>query len=203
MSSKHGYAAALGLLVVCGLGGCSGGGDDPPATGSGSPGGAGTGTGSPTTRSAPTPSTTASPSTTATTPAVQIPAAARTHTEEGAEAFVRFFMDQVSRAWTTPMAGLVSPLGEVGCVSCKSFEETAVGLVNRSEKYEARPSTTISAQAVPGGGSRQLVHLILQQHKVDVVNRNGETVLTDQRKRFAVNVELSWEKGRWWVHDMG
>ena len=201
MSSKHGYAAALSLLVGCGLGalaGCTGGAADPPATGNGT---AATGatTRPPASSSPPTTTT----STTTTTATVQIPEAARAHTEAGAEAFVKFFMDQVSEAWTRPATGLILPLGEAGCLSCQSFEDTAAGLVKRSERYAKRPSTTVSAQAVPGGGPRQLVHLVLQQHRVDVVDVSGKTVLTDSRKRFSVDAELNWGKGRWWLHDMG
>ena len=33
---------------------------------------------------------------------VEVPAAAREKTEKGAEAFVRFFFEQVNQAWTDP-----------------------------------------------------------------------------------------------------
>ncbi|NYG05757.1 hypothetical protein BJ986_000244 [Phycicoccus badiiscoriae] len=133
---------------------------------------------------------------------MEIPAAARAHTPAGAEAFVKFFMDQVSTAWTKPQAGLIPPLGEPDCLSCQSFERTASDLVAKAQRYESRPSTTISSVAIEGG-PRQMVHLVIQQHEVDVVDRAGKTVLTDKSKRFAVNAELTWRGGRWWLYDMG
>ena len=192
MSSVRAYAAC-GLVVLLGLVGCSGGGDDPPPTSS-------TTSSVSTTRS--TPPSSSSTTASSATATVDIPVAARAQTPEGAEAFVKFFMDEVSRAWTKPIAGLIPPLGEPGCIACKSFEDTAKDLVAKSQRYESRPSTTLSANAVDGG-PRRMVHVVLQQHEVDIVDSAGNTVLTDKGKRFAVNAELAWRGGRWWLYDMG
>ena len=191
MLSRHGYAAC-GLVALLGLAGCTGGGDDPPVSGS-------TTSGRSTTSAPSTPTTTTSSPSTAT---VDIPAAARAHTEAGAEAFVTHFMDEVSTAWTKPEAGLIPPLGESSCLACKSFEDTAKDLVAKDRRYESRPSTTVSADAT-AGGPRQIVHLVLPQHQVDIGDTEGKTVLTDKEKRFAVNAELTWREGRWWLYDMG
>ena len=188
----HQYAAC-GLIATLGLAGCTGGGDDPPPSST-------TASGGPTTSSPSSGSTTTASS--PPTATVAIPPAARAHTEAGAEAFVKFFMDEVSSSWTKPEAGLISPLGEPNCLACKSFEDTAKDLVSKSQRYESRPSTTVSADAADGG-PRQIVHLVLQQHEVNVVDSKGNTVLTDKKKRFAVNAELIWREERWWLYDMG
>ena len=194
MGSLRAYAAC-GLGVALALAGCTGEGDDPPVSGSTTSRGS-------TTSSATSGSTSSTTSSSPTTATVDIPAAARAHTPKGAEAFVKFFMDEVSTAWTKPEAGRIAPLGEASCLSCKSFEDTAKGLVARSQRYASRPSTTLSADAIDGG-PRQVVHLLLQQHEVNVVDSAGKTVLTDKSKRFAVNAELTWREGRWWLFDMG
>lgn len=207
MSSTRGYAAALGLLVVCGLGGCTGGGDDPPASSStgatgatratGATGGVGS-AGSATTTTPSSSTTTAGPATTT----VQIPTAARAHTAAGAEAYLRFFMDQVSKAWTTPQTGLIRDLGLPDCLACRSFEATAANLVSKGYRYERRPSTTVSTTAVVDG-TGQRVHTVIQQHEVNIVDRQGNVVSTDRRRTFAGDAKLVWEGGRWWLFDMG
>jgi hypothetical protein len=111
-------------------------------------------------------------------------------------------MDQVSRAWTTPETGLIRDLGVPDCVACRSFEATASRLVSKQHRYERRPSTTISTSAV-ADGSGQRVHVVLQQHKVNVVDREGNVVSTDQEKRFSGDAMLVWKGGRWWIFDMG
>ena len=205
MSSKHGYAAALGLLVVCGLGGCTGGGDDPPSNSTGAAGTVGTGTvgsgGGGTTASAPGPSTTTAG--TATTP-VQIPAAARAHTKAGAEAFVRFFMDQVNAAWTTPQAGILPELSDKGCLACKGFEKTAADLTAKGQRYERTPASFASIRAIEGApAGRQLVHVTGTQHRVDIVNRAGAVVSSDPEERIAVNAMTIWRGDKWLLYDMG
>lgn len=200
MSSTHGYAAALGLLVVCGLGGCTGGGDDPPAGSStgatrvtgatGATGGVGS-AGSATT-------TTAGPASTT----VQIPAAARAHTAAGAEAFVKFFVEQSNLAWTRPQEGLLAPLSDPGCVACKRLEETASDLVASGERYASDPVTDIVAEAVPGAvGNRQLVRMTAKQRRVSITDDTGAIVRTDPSVAIARTVLLEWGKLQWRVFD--
>jgi hypothetical protein len=190
------YAACLvaASLTVGGvvLSGCSGDGD-PPATSTST---------SSTSSSSSTTTTPSTTTTSATTSPVKLPPEATKHTEKGAEAFVEFFMDQVSEAWTRPQAGLIPPLSESDCIACQSFEKTAKDLVAKRQHYVSRPSTTVAADAYDGA-KNQMVHLTLQQHQVDVVDSSGKTVLTDQKKRFTVDVALTWREGRWWLFDMG
>lgn len=206
MSSTHGYAAALGLLVVCGLGGCTGGGDDPPAGSStgatrvtGATGGVGSG-GSATTTTPSSSTTTAGPATTT----VQIPAAARAHTAAGAEAFVKFFMEQANRAWMEPNAELLPPLSDPGCLSCKEIQRTAASLVRDGQRYVSTP-VTVTRVAAFGGAPKgqQYVRLFMTQHKVDVVDATGKVVLTDPKRSLARTAGVIWEEASWRMYDIG
>ena len=201
MSSKHRYAAALSLLVVCGLAGCAGGGDDPPSSSTGSDGSSGsTGTvgASGTTTSAPSPSTT-----TAVTK-VQIPEAARAHTEAGAEAFVEFYMDQANKAWVQPDATLLPALSDPGCLSCKEIQKTAASLVRNGQRYVSQPVTVTRVTAFGGAPKgQQYVRLFMTQHKVDVVDATGKVVLTDPKRSLARTVGVIWEGTSWRLYDIG
>ncbi|WP_457253100.1 hypothetical protein [Pedococcus sp. P5_B7] len=183
------------------LTGCTSGADDPPATGNGT---AVTGV-TTTASSSSSPPTTTRSATPATTAAVQIPEAARAHTEAGAEAFVRFFLEQVNVAWTRPQSGLLPPLGDSGCLSCKGFEMEATELVAEHHRYAKAPALFTKVTAFGGvtKEGRRRVRIIGVQQRVDIVDRSGKVVSTDLRKPIAVTAMTMWQGDRWLLWDMG
>ena len=188
----HQYAAC-GLIATLGLAGCTGGGDDPPPSSTTASGGP--------TRSSPSSgsTTTASSPPTAT---VAIPAAARAHTEAGAEAFVKFFVEQSNIAWTLPKAGLLPPLSDPGCIACKGLEGTASELAAKKQRYVSEPITQIRTNAVGGGADgQQMVRLNAKQNKVKVVDSAGAEVRTDPAMDIARTVLLTWGNEQWRVFD--
>ena len=92
LRSRAAVVGLAGLLVASGvLSGC----DSEAATPGASSPAASVSSASPSpSASSPSPSASASPS-------VAIPAAARVKSDKGAEAFVRYFFDQVNAAWTS------------------------------------------------------------------------------------------------------
>ncbi|MCH8613297.1 DUF6318 family protein [Arsenicicoccus dermatophilus] len=83
-----------------------------------------------------------------------IPAAARAHTPEGAEAFVRYFIDQVNVAWTTPRTGLIASLSLPTCKSCTNLEKGAADMAAADSHY-AKPMLTLKNEVFsPGEGLR-------------------------------------------------
>jgi hypothetical protein len=135
---------------------------------------------------------------------VQIPAAARAHTEAGAEAFVRFYMEQVNVAWTRPQPGLLPELSDEGCLACKGFEETAIDLTSKGRRYQRTPASFASIKAIDGAPrGRQLVHVTGTQHRVNIVNLSGSVVSTDPEERIAVNAMAVWKGEKWLLYDMG
>jgi hypothetical protein len=135
---------------------------------------------------------------------VEIPEAARAHTEAGAEAFVRFYMEQVNAAWTGPSAGVLPRLSDPGCLACKGFEETAAELMAKGRRYQGTPASFTSFKAIEGAqGGRQLVHVIGTQHRVAILDRDGSVVSTDPEEPIAVNALAIWEGDRWLLYDMG
>jgi hypothetical protein len=135
---------------------------------------------------------------------VDIPVAARAHTPEGAEAFVKFYLDQVNVAWTLPRTGLLMPLSEDGCLSCKAFEKTAQDLVSKGHRYARSPATFEQFTAFDGAPpGKQYVRVLGTQHKVDIVDPRGKVVSTDPRKSMAVSALTVWKEDRWLLYDMG
>jgi hypothetical protein len=177
---------AIGAILACAalvVSGCSGG-DDPAPSKS---------------VSASSSPSSASPTTAA---ASEVPAAARAHTPEGAEAFVRYFYDEINRAWTSPEAGIVLQLGVSECQSCKAFDDTAAELVAKKHRYATRPVTVESARATNEGPTgQQYVAAKLHQHRVNIVDMAGTVISTDDDEIFDSTVALVWKGGEWKVFD--
>ncbi|MFL6154162.1 MAG: DUF6318 family protein [Ornithinibacter sp.] len=183
-------AGLAGLVVVTGvLSGC----DSEAAT----PGG-----------SSPSPSVTsaaaspsassASPSASA-SPSVAIPAAARVKSDKGAEAFVRFFVVESARAWTSANPGPIEALSDPDCASCASLAGTAKKLREAGHHYAAVPITVSSAEALTGDGNRQNVAASIRQHAVDVVDKEGVVVGSDKADNLERIFLLYWKEGQWVV----
>jgi hypothetical protein len=135
---------------------------------------------------------------------VGIPAAARVKSEKGAEAFVRYFFDQVNLAWTKPQAGLVQSLSDSGCQFCLKTESDAKDLADAREHYRSDPialkAVSVLSGAAPKGQS--FVRTDATQNKADVVNRDGAVVRSDARKDLRLMTGLIWKGDRWYVYEV-
>jgi hypothetical protein len=135
---------------------------------------------------------------------VDVPVAARQHSEAGAEAFVRFYIDQLNIAWTTPRVGLLRGLSDPGCKSCSAFEGTASRLLAAGHHYAVAPVTVTSVSAYGGAPAQeQLLRATGTQNRADVVDQAGRTVSTDPLEPMKWDVLLAWEGARWRVLDLG
>jgi hypothetical protein len=113
---------------------------------------------------------------------------------------VRYFIDRVNYAWTTPQSGVVAALGDSGCLSCRALEKTATGLVKDDRRYAETPISLEKLAAVPGGpDGQQYVRGTMVQNRVDIVDRQGRTVSTDPRLSAGRTFALVWKEGSWRV----
>ena len=178
------YAVALVALSAT-LAGCNGGGDPTP---------------SPTvTSSSPSasPSVSASPSSSP-SPSVSIPAEAMQQTPEGAVAFVKFYFDQVNRAWTTPDETVLPPLSDEQCNSCKNLQADAAELSAKGQRMDPAPVAVSEVLARDGAApGRQFVSATLAQTGARVLDAAGSVIDQDQPTSGAYNFALIWKGDRW------
>jgi len=166
-------------------------------------GGAGAGaSSSPGTGSPPTP--TAAPATTATATAApktdpNIPAVARAHTLAGAEAFVRYYFEQLNVALATPKAGLVSALSVPTCKTCTAYEGIAVDLASKGQHYRG---DAIAVKTVGSIGESEVL-VIGEQSSGSVIDIKGNVVKSrtqEQRSKFVLTVP--WSDEGWRIHEI-
>jgi hypothetical protein len=132
---------------------------------------------------------------------VEIPKAAQAHTPEGAEAFVRFFVQQSNLASTRADVTLLPPLFDPGCLSCKAIQDQVLELKAKGRHYESDPVGIGAADAVDGGmGGQQLVRLRMIQNPAEVVDKLGKVISTDPRTELARTASLVWRGDRWFVY---
>lgn len=149
------------------------------------------------------PSPSASSPTPSASPSVDIPAAAREKSDKGAEAFVRFFFDQVNVAWTTPTPKPIEASSEPGCKSCESLIGTAKDLQQKMHHYSTEPVAVKGTRPVAGAPEGQrFVEVDLAQNQVDVVDAKGKVISTDKKARFVRTVAVIWKDDRWLVYDV-
>ena len=187
MRTRVRYAAGLAAAVVLVSACSSGGGEDPPssttATSSGSSSSA---------------TTTTTPPTT-TTATVTIPAAAKEHTAKGAEAFVKFFVDQTNRASTSADTTIIPAISDPGCLSCQELQKVIVRLHGAEQRYQSPPSTIRQIVAIDGGPEgQQFVRLRMVQNEVNIVDAGGRVVSTEPRADVARTASVTW-RGESWV----
>ena len=181
---------AAGLVLV--LGACESS-ESPPVTASPS---ASATAGS----SSPSPSVTASPSPSASS---AVPAAAREKSEKGAEAFVRYFFDQVNVAWMEAAPARIEDSSDGGCKSCAALTKTATELREKKHHYATEPIGVGKVSATPGAPQgQQYVQADLIQNQVDILSESGSVVGTDKKTNFQRTVALIWAGDRWLVYDL-
>lgn len=129
----------------------------------------------------------------------EVPAAAREKTEKGAEAFVRYFVEQSAEAWTTPDASLIDALSDPDCKSCASLAGTASDLESKGHRYRDDPITVVSVESLVGDGERQNVVATIKQHEMDVIDRSGNVVDSDSADDLQRTFLLYWKGGQWLV----
>ena len=191
------YSAALlafPLAASIFLAGCSGGaqaGTSPPNT-----------TGSPPATTTAAPTTTSASPTTAPAPTTDpnIPAAARAHTAAGAEAFVHYFLERLNVAWTTPRAGILSPLCQASSKACAGYEESAAELTKEGHRFDGNPVTVKSVRALSAmNPDKSDVLATVVQEPVREIDGAGKTHVTEVRENMRVDFELLYTDQAWSV----
>jgi len=170
--------AASMLLAACG-------GDAKPGASSSS-----TSTSSPTTTAPPTASTTTDPN---------IPLAARAHTPAGAEAFVRYFFDQLNETWQSPKTGQIARLSLPACKTCQQYESAAAGMVSKNQRYEGE---AFSVTSIASLGEAEVL-IVGAQEPGKIIASDGSIVETksdtDKAKFIA---SLDWSTPGWRVAEI-
>ena len=188
-----GHPVLVAGLVAAALvvGGCSSGAQGAPGPDAGTP--------PPSTSSAP--SLSPSPTGVATLDAIaraRIPKAARGHTPQGAEAFARFYLEQVNKAWMAPDPELIRPYALDACKTCANYVGTAKWLREGRLRYEGVPSTLGSSGVVSRSDTDDVVVQVAQvQEPGRILRQDGSLEQQLHKTASLLDVRLTWDQAAW------
>lgn len=184
----------VGTAAAVLLAGCSGGAGAQPGPSSGGPPSRAT-TSTSTASASPTP--TASPSVTA---SVAVPAAARAHTDEGAKAFARFFVDSLNTAQVTADPARLEAISDPGCEGCRAYIDLAHGL-RAKHQHVTEPSLQVRSIGVRPDTTRTQakLDLLIDESASKTVDANNQIVESFDAGRLTIRTTLRWTGSAWRV----
>lgn len=157
----------------------------------------------------PTPSraTTTASASPSTTPGVlddaalaRIPKAARAHTPAGAEAFARFYLDQVNKAWMAPDPDLIRPYALETCKTCANYVATAEWLGTKHLSYSSVPSALGPSGVLPESDQHTiLIQVVQQQLPVTLLRQDGSVEREVPKDASLLDLQVLWRLNAWRV----
>jgi hypothetical protein len=184
---------AAAVLAVGLLAGCADSGDAAPST---SPTPTATGTTTITTGPSSSPTTTGA----ATTAAVTIPPEARAHTEAGAEAFARFFVDTLNQSQVDADPNTLAAISDKSCRGCNVYIDLAEELRTKGHHADVA-SLKRRAIGVRPDSTADLVNLdiLIDESPSRTIARSGRVVESFPAGKLTIRATLRWTRQTWTV----
>jgi hypothetical protein len=130
----------------------------------------------------------------------RIPKAARAHTPQGAEAFARFYLEQVNKAWMVPDPELIRPYALESCKTCANFVGSAEWLRDHQSRYDAEPTSVGASVVLPESTENQVKVRVLQAQEASrILNSDGAVVERFPHVSGQSEVALAWRTSSWRV----
>jgi len=194
--SIRSHVRALGALaclaLVAGCGSSTSDGSSPTSSGVGAP--------ATHPRSA-TPTTTASASPTSNSTAAGapgVPEAARQHTKAGAIAFANYYTDKVNALGLKPKKGVLEPLSQKGCKTCRNFISTVAENVAKRHHFDGPQMIRVRTYSPYVDAAKPAVWVVMKSPEVHIVDSSGRVVRTFPRYQTAALVfHLRWTEAGW------
>jgi hypothetical protein len=182
----------VGVAAALALSGCSDG-----AGAQTGPTSSGPSTSATTSATASSSSTTSRPSSTA---AVSIPAAARAHTEEGAKAFAKFYVEKVSESGYTADSSDLRAISEPTCKGCGVFIELADELKADGHHVDRESIVLRGLMIRPDSTEdRMVIDCLVEDLPSRIVDSNGKTVSEEPGDKLTLRNTLVWKDAGWVV----
>ncbi|MEP6854775.1 MAG: DUF6318 family protein, partial [Pedococcus sp.] len=129
-------------------------------------------------------------------------AAASKKTPEGAEAFARFYTEQLDNAAASGETAALKSLTMKSCSTCQDFIGVVDGRATRSEHGEKESFELGAVQLDPGSPEdRPVVDVLVKDVGGNIINGSGAVVSTSAPAKFNFRHTLKWVGNAWRVAD--
>lgn len=140
------------------------------------------------------------PTSTTTSASHAVPAAARAHTSAGAEAFIRYYLEQVNVAWTRPDSSVLSGLATPACGTCANYLKTAKFLEERRYRFDGPPATAGVSVVVPESTMDRVgLQLLYTQERRNVLRSDGSVSQKVTRKPAIKEITVDFGPTGWQI----
>ncbi|TWE10305.1 DUF6318 family protein [Rudaeicoccus suwonensis] len=146
----------------------------------------------------PSASASASPSSSGTAAgAPGVPEAARQHTEAGAKAFAKHYVDLINETGLRPRTGVLEPLALDSCKTCANYEGNVASLQKDGERNSAPAASFHYAARLPFE-SGMVIEAVVDQNAINVLNAKDVVVNKYPfEKNLGLVFYLSWTETGW------
>lgn len=130
----------------------------------------------------------------------RVPKAARAHTPQGAEAFARFYLEQVNRAWVDADPEQIRPYALASCKTCAGLVEEAERLEASGLHYREQPIQVGESVPLPSAkASRAVIQIVSGQLDSHIVRGDGTVDEHVPAQGSVSQLDLSWVETSWRV----
>lgn len=136
-------------------------------------------------------------------PSFEIPAAARVKSDKGAEAFVRYFMEQAAKAWMVPEPLLIEQHATTDCSACQDLATVARKLDADGQHYDGPPVSVRRLKVLRSSGTEVAFDAMLTENKVRIMSASGEVVGSYPSRNITRAIAAKWGDGRWRLDGIG
>lgn len=168
MRVRRGAVAAVLACALIGAAGCSGPDDPGPST---------------------LPSLSATPSVTPSAAPVDIPVAARAMTPAGAAAFVRFYYDQLNRAYKELDGSTVESLSDPTCKTCANYVGDIAAAKRDGTRFQGGGFIVKVAEAAGDQRDPVVVDVVYDSPPLQIVDQGGK-VITSKPARLSQRIQF-------------
>lgn len=155
-------------------------------------------------RTSATPTSSSTPSATLDDEArTRIPQAARAHTAKGAEAYFRYYVEQLNAGFVNPEAHPVLGLSTTSCESCGNLESSILELARAHQHVSPEPySVAASAELPQSQAGQRAFQFVLKERPSNVVASSGEQIRRQPGASHVMEVLLTPVGDGWLVADL-
>ena len=197
-------AAVTGLAWALGLAGCTTGSPAPPTGSTGSTTSVVATTSSSASTSVGSPSASTSGSATRPPYPTDVPADALPNTPQGAEAFVRYFLQMLNQGLVRAEPGVLARVSESDCKSCNAYENMMRSAQSNGRRFDRNAFVVQEVVRVfdTGPGAALTVDAVVRQQVVRILDASGNVVDSWSEKTAVLVFDLTRDGEVWRVKEV-
>ncbi|MFL0459464.1 DUF6318 family protein [Kytococcus sedentarius] len=102
-----------------------------------------------------------------------MPPVAKENSEEGAEAFARWYVETLNHLYQHPQAGILDKYAGKDCQRCDRFAQVVREFSANDERAESAPFKDVGANSLATEGDEYIARVALEQQPTRVVSADG------------------------------